>query len=120
LLKGCRQSSARRVFDRTFRSLLVEAVTVLDRVTDFKRSAPRRLHHISSLNKSARSLAQSGARISVHMREGSHNAIMGKVIRIASRMRSVAMKGKTPAKIVEKLMSWITLFMTNTTIPTGG
>ena len=55
-----------------------------------------------------------------HMRDGSHNAMIGKAIRITSRMRSVAMNGSTPAKIVEKFMSWITLFMTNTTIPTGG
>ena len=36
------------------------------------------------------------------MRDGSHNAMAGKAIRITSRMRSVAMKGSTPTKMVEK------------------
>src|ERR1700730_4003219 len=58
--------------------------------------------------------------VQTHGRDGSHNAMAGKAIRITSRMRSVAMKGNTPAKMVEKFMSWITLFITKTTIPTGG
>src|SRR5581483_10991182 len=55
-----------------------------------------------------------------HMCDGSHKAMMGNAIRITSRIRSVRMKGMTPLKMVAKLTSLMTLFITNTFMPTGG
>ena len=54
------------------------------------------------------------------MREGSHKARIGNAIKITRRIKSVMINGMTPLKMVVKLTSLITLFITNTFIPTGG
>ena len=54
------------------------------------------------------------------MREGSHKARIGNAIKITRRIKSVMINGMTPLKMVVKLTSFTTLFITNTFIPTGG